>query len=626
MSLRGWIEKEVSDPRGSWTRLDGVRARPNRAFISRNVRFEPGRVKSRDGFVAGVSVTGKVSSIYDWSTALGFGYVLFFEDGTVMAINKATDVIASMYPQAGRGMVVAEAGDEAYIATYGSDGLGTGQVRISQPSIGIGTTDTAFAAPWVEVPVITDIGPGEVTQGVHKFAYIIQTRTGFTGQPGPKPGDVFSPVSFTVAAGGRTVNMAITVTVPANASFLYPIMTRADNPDRWYFVPDIAIPLSPGATTITIPISISDERLADSAEEANEHFDAITATVANVGPFYPSSVFNYGKRLAYIVVDKVYFSDPDDFQFITEDRNVIQLPGKKRIVAGGQLRGSAYLLGSQSTYEVADNGDFPSTWAPANEVSSSIGAVNPESIEWRTAGDYWWVVSRSGVYLFDGRYANKPISYFQSTDWARINWAAADRIKIRDHVTRQEVYVAVPLDGATEPTHTMCWSYARGMTFDEVDYSLDDYNTGTAFGRFGGLGIVKNPTTLLEELWITPVQAATIRKQSAGAIDDAGATIAAEWESGFVLGGAGRKKISRFGGIDCSVVGGGILTVTVYGPDRVRSTQFGIALSSSPSEDILTKIDLTEEDISVRFSAIDIAEHFDLSSFVAYHKPYSTGR
>jgi hypothetical protein len=582
-------------------------------------------VKSRPGFVAGVAVTGKVSSIYDWVNA-GFGYVLFFEDGTVKAINKANSAITSMFPQAARGMVVAEAGQNAYIALYGSDGLGAGQVRISVPVVGIGTTDTAFAAPFIEVPVVTDIGSGEVTQGVHKFAYIVQTRTGFAGQPGPKPGDVFSPVSFNVAAGGRTVNMAITVTIPANASFIYPIMTRADNPDRWYFVPDVQVVLAPGPTTINIPISISDERLADSAEEANEHFDAIVATVANAGPLSPSAVFTYGQRMAYIVNDKVYFSDQDDFQFITEDRNVVQLPGKKRIVAGGQLRGSAYLLGYQSTHEVADNGDFPSTWAPANEVSSSIGTVGPEAIETHTAGDYWWVVSRSGVYLFDGRYSNRPISYYQSNDWNRINWAAADRIRIRDLVTRQELYVAVPLDNATEPTHTMCWSYARGLTPEEVDYSLDDYNTGTAFGRFGGMGVVKNPTTLLEELWITPVQAATIRTQSAAAIDDAGATIAFEWESGFVLAGGGRKKLNRFGGMDVSVSGGGILTVTVYSPDRLRSTQFGITMSNAPGEDPQVKFDMTEEDISVRFSAIDFSETFDISNFLVYHKPYATNR
>ncbi len=625
MSLRSWLQKEVADPRGAWTRLDGVRARPNRAFFARNVRFEPGRVKTRSGFIAGVIVAGKVISTYDWINA-GFGYVLIFEDGTVKAINKANEAVTSMFPQAGRGMVVAEAGDEAYIAVYGSNGLGAGQVRISQPNIGIGTTDTAFAAPFVEVPVITDTGAGEVTQGVHKFAYIVQTRTGFAGQPGPKPGDVFSPVSFNVAAGGRALNMAITVTIPANASFVYPIMTRADNPDRWYFVPDVQVPLTPGPTTLNIPINISDERLADGAEEANENFDAIVATVANAGPFSPSFVFNYGQRMAYIVDDKVYFSDQDDFQFITEDRNVVQVPGKKRMVAGGQLRQSAYLLGYQFTYEVADNGDFPSTWAPPSEVSSSIGAVGPEAIETHTAGDYWWVVSRSGVYLFDGRYATRPISYYQSTDWNRINWAAADRIKIRDLFTRQELYVAVPLDGATEPTHTMCWSYARGLTPEEVDYSLDDYNTGTSFGRFGGLGIVRNPTTLLEELWITPVAAAAIRKQSASATDDAGATITSEWESGFVLGGDGRKKINRFGGIDVSVSGGGFLSVIIYGPDRLRNTSFSITMSNTPGEDPEVKFDMTEEDISVRFRSELFAQTFDLSSFVVYHKPYATNR
>jgi hypothetical protein len=49
-------------------------------------------------------------------------------------------------------------------------------------------------------------------------------------------------------------------------------------------------------------------------------------------------------------------------------------------------------------------------------------------------------------------------------------------------------------------------------------------------------------------------------------------------------------------------------------------------MSNAPGEDPEVKFDMTEEDISVRFSAVDFSEYFDLSSFVIYHKPYATNR
>jgi hypothetical protein len=587
-----------------------------------------GRIVSRDGFSAGVAVAGKTTSLHDWITS-GFGIVIFYEGVLVRALNKATSVISTLYTLAGRAAVVAEAGNNAFISVFGTDGLGAGQARIYQPSVSATTVDKAFSPPLTALPVITDITAGLVSQGEHKFAYIMETRTGFVGKPSPQPSNIFSPTSFTVSAGGRVLNMAITVTIPADGAFIHPIMTRVENPDRWYFVPDAQVAVTPGATTVNALINISDEMLADGAEEVNDQFgdlfESLSQRVDGTGPFNPSVVFTYGTRMAWIVDNKVYFSDPKDYQYVTEDQHVVQTAGKRRIITGCQLRGSAYLFGTQWTYSVDDNGDLPATWADATEVSGAIGTPAPLGIEWRTAGDYIWVVARSGLYVFNGQYPLRPISYYNA-EWDRINWAAAYAIQIRDRYTAQEVYVAVPLDNATEATHTFCWSYARGLTPEDVDFSLDDYNTGSSSGRFGSLGLVQDPTSLENQLWIGPLASGNIRVQDSQETTDAGATVANVWESGFVLGGAGRKKLSRFGGIDVSVVGAGLLDVTIYGPDRLRNTNFPVSMTSAPGEDPEVKFDMTEEDVSARFAAEDFGESMDVSSFVVYHKPYATNR
>ena len=254
MSLRGWIEQNVRDLRGSWTRLDGVRTRPNRAFLARNVRFDTtGRVRTRAGLTSGSLVGGKTTSLHDWVTS-GFGRVIFYEadSGKVRTLDRANFAAPAvdLYTQAGgRAAVVAEAGTKAFITVFNTAGLGVGQARVALPLFA-GTTDKAFSPPWTVSPVMSDIGSGNVTQGLHRFGYIVESRTGFFGKPSPQPGNVFTPASFTVAANGRTVRMTITVTVPVDAAFVHPIMTHIDNLERWYIVPDAQVAVTAGAATI----------------------------------------------------------------------------------------------------------------------------------------------------------------------------------------------------------------------------------------------------------------------------------------------------------------------------------------------------------------------------------------
>ena len=634
MSLRGWLTKEVRDLRGSWSRVDSNRVLPNRAFFCKNVRFDTGRILTRFGLNSFALVGGTVTSIYDWQTS-AFGRVLFFEaPDKLRSLNRSNfaEPAVTLYTLAGRAASVAEYGGQAFIAIYNNAGLGAGQAYVAIPDTAssAATADKAFAPPWTIAPVISDTGTGagQVTEGGHLFAYIVETRSGFTGKPSPQPANVFTPTAFTVAAGGRVLRMDITGTFPADAKFIHPIMTRVNNPDAWYFVPDAQVPVPIGGpATIIAVINVSDEDLANAAEPVNDEngdlFQALTQKVDGTGPFHPSVVFNYGNRLAWVVDKKVYFSDIDDPQFVTEDQHAIQIPGGRRIITGCQLRGSAYLFGPQWTYEISDNGDFPKSWARPAQVSSSIGTPCPAGIEWRTgSGDFLWVVSRSGLYMFNGQYIPRPISYYNTVEWARINWEASHVITIRDDYINQRVLMAVPLDANMECSHVFCWSYARGMTPEDVDFSFFDYD----FTAFGTIGLVQDPLTLNNVLWISPIGGGSISREDPTQLTDVGGLIDGQWESGFVLGGEGRRQINRFGGLDISIAGSGLLTYSAFSPDRLRSATDTINLSPFPGEEFQDRFDLTEEDISIGFYSAGLTSRIDLESFVVYHKPYGTGR
>src|SRR5581483_12070189 len=94
----------------------------------------------------------------------------------------------------------------------------------------------------------------------------------------------------------------------------------------------------------------------------------------------------YGRRMTYGGGTKVYISEIDNPQQITEDFNTIHLPSNRQVAFGFQLGTDYYLTGPKYTGRTRDNGDLPSTWEQPSIISESIGAPFPSCVEWRTAG------------------------------------------------------------------------------------------------------------------------------------------------------------------------------------------------------------------------------------------------
>lgn len=595
--LNEWRRKEIDDLRGQWTDVDQIAAKPNRASLAQNVRIKPGRVETRDGIAAVFPVTGRLASFYNWLTA-GLNRLIYLENDTNA---KMRDLVGgtttTLFSQAAKGLVTSEFGDKAFIASFNSAGSGAGPCRIVLPLFVSGSAvDVAFAPPWTVVPVISDDGAGNCSEGTHNFGFIVETRTGFTGKPSPAPADVFTPVAFTVSAGGRKLKFQLTVTVPADAYAVHVIMTRSDNLDKYYFVPGASAATPTGFSgTVNISINISDDLLEEDAESADDHFDALTQTVAGTAPFLPSSVVAYGKRQVYIADDVVYASDVDDPQFITAALHRIRLASQKRFITGSPFRSSLYLFGPHWTYETSDSGGVPKTWATPTEISASIGTPAIHGVEWRTGGDYIWVAAEGGLYLFDGHYPDKPVTYYESA-WKRINWTAAVySLIVRDDFVNRRVYVAAPLDAATDNTILFVIDYTRGRTPETVDITIDQYHGGDAFSA---IGVVQDQATGTNQMWIAI--AANVCKQTPSAVDangiptDLGAQVTTIYETGQVLTPADpAKRLNTFRGVEISVSGKGTLSGTLYGAGRVDSDSLtadengsALTLATAPDEAI----------------------------------------
>ena len=362
------------------------------------------------------------------------------------------------------------------------------------------TALTAGRHYWEEIAVLDD--------GRH----LSMGQTNFTVSPGG-----LIPISIVLGTDSRTIPISVTLpglTDGGGDSTLYLVMTRADNPNNWYWMPTdsqtggIGSQPVPYNTPVTLDFlaNLSDGDMAASLDSANPQFLLLTQDGSGNGPIVPSFVVTYGNRMCYGVSQTLYVSDIGEPEQITGDQHTVITPNKRAIGYAFPLPGSTdlFLTGDRWTSRVTDNGDVPATWAQPIQVSDALGAPFPCCVCWRTGGNHAWVVTEGGPYFFNGSYSDRPLSYLVSDQWRRVNWSAAYAIEMADDVTGLRLYIAVPLDGALEPTHMFVFDYTNGVNFDQVDISLDEFSRPT----FSSITVVKELAQDGMVLWIGPSEAA----------------------------------------------------------------------------------------------------------------------
>lgn len=651
MSTRYWNGKTVNNPRGAWPTTALVRAgNPSRGNVSNNVRFSPGRVAQREGTSAVFASADKVTGMYNWLapysvyTTTAQNLVLY-QDGTAIKRRRLSDssTVTLLSSLGGmRAPSFAELGPRVYFCGFDTGGTGTIQCRIHDGVIttGVPNVDVAFRGPLtVSAFSAADNGVGQCTAGTHYLAFVYQSRSGFSGQPSPVNGSaIFSPTSVTLNAGLRTIRMSVTLNTPSDAglgSAVFPIMTRADNPNKWFFVPPAfytpepwQFPISTNGWSQNVDISISDEDLATSATPADDQFNLLVAG-ASSGPFNPNFVASYGRRMMYGAGTQVYGSEIDNPQAITADFSQISLPSQRQVAFGFQLGQDFFLTGDKWTGRTRDNSDSPATWEQASLISDSLGAPFPGCVT--NFGDGLikkWIATEAGLYLFNGAFPSHPVTFFWSTDWARINWTAAYAIEMADDPTSLRTYVGVPLDGATECTHMFCIDYTNGETFDTCDVSLDNYPANVS-----SLAMVKEYSTARSNLWIGPSAAGNVVHLDTSVHDDVGTAIHSIWETGYIRQpGEMQSQTIRVGAMNLWMRGGGTApTLTWYGLDRTQSvtpvllsqgnTQV-TTLTNAPGLIYLAKGDLSPvENYTLRIDSNTTGAWWELSGIVGFARP-----
>lgn len=564
--------------------------------------------------------------------------VVIYQDGDAIKSFRQSDLAITLLLASvvgARALSIAPLDVWVFIAGYDTNGNGTIQVRITDGT----NIDVAFRGPiTLRACSVTDFGPGFCNAGTHLFGFVYQNRTGFLGRPSTT---IFSaPISITLGSDNRRIDLGVTLPPlmdgGGNAT-LSMIMTRADNPARWFFVPtnsasgSVGLQPVPFNNAIDLPFTanISDFDLADSADPADDQFLLFTQDGTGNGPTTPSFVGAYGTRMFYGSGTILFVSDQSKPQSIAADRNEIRMPNQRKFGFAFAMPGGSSLIltGDRWTAYVTDNNDTPSTWAPPLPVSDALGAPFPNCVCVRTGGNHAWIATESGVYQFIGRYADLPVTYLVDDLWKQVNWKAAYAIQIVDDTVAHKLYVGCPFGvGVIEPNSMFVIDYTNGQTYDTVDVGLDSFNPAI----FSSLAIIKEFATALSNLWVGPPAAGPVARFDATRDDDQGNAIESFWETGLVRNKEYNTTMIRVGGCEVWVRGSGTLLCFVYGPDKIKSKNPRLlsapgkpaTLSDAPGFQYMLLFDLSAiENFTIRVGTNAVGHRWELSELKPYFIP-----
>lgn len=502
------------------------------------------QVATRRGFAEAWNAGKSITVMFNWLLAGSNRLAYLNKTGSKVTLRNLSagtevDLLTGVTAETAN---FASLGARLLFAQVTSAGAGAAQAYIWDGVTAPAAADKAFQPPLTTSGMTfstSEPASGIVSKGVHNLAVVFTTRTGYETRPCPvvvgfaSSGSIadLRPGSVT-ASGNKTLRVSITGTWPASFVSAALLMTTVQNNARYFFVPGAVAAITGGTTSsVTFPdVTINDTILgASSSVEAvtatKNYFGLYSQDSSGNGPASPFKVLGYSDRAVYFVTladgtSGIFVSNKNAPQWITLANHLIQLEEKRQIVTGCVLGGSLCLFGPGWTYVCSDNTSLPISWVPPRQVDGRIGTPSVCGVSANSSLGYAWVASTDGLYLFQGSFYDPlPISYLNTADWNRINWAGPQgTIQVLDFPSAKMVLVKAPLDGAQAANAILAFDYSMGKTWDKVNYcGLWD---GPAFLDIGSIANVYNATAKVFEVYLSRYTAGKVYRSKSTAAGD----------------------------------------------------------------------------------------------------------
>ncbi len=339
--------------------------------------------------------------------------------GPILTIPLMTDF--GFVPYAGR----------AYITPFGTELVGSlnrerglnGQFLYVYKGDGTAARKAAGTAPVGALTVLNG-AVGFTDAGIHTFAVVYETDTGYLTAPG-------AAVSFTTSAN-QSVSFSNVPISPDPfvtkrhivASKVIQTYNNDVNGYQFFFIPGATIPNNVGTTLSDI--SFFDADLLSDASHLLDNFAEIKAGVG---------LCIYHNRLClwteYDNISVVRVSAEGEPEAINQiDGLLLVPPDGNPITNGAELRDVLYITKRNKTVSFVDNGDVPTSW-PLNTVDAAMGTGVHGIATVLDSGssnvDFLIVGTYKGIALFNGRYILPELSWKIQSLWLGQNFKNLNR-------------------------------------------------------------------------------------------------------------------------------------------------------------------------------------------------------
>lgn len=453
---------------------------------------------------------------------------------------------------------------------------------------------------------------GTVNLGTHLIGCIYETDSGFYTQPG---------TIIAIVCDGTT-NISITNAPIGPAGTIKRHFIASDAIQDYdgntlgfemFFIPDGIIGDN---TTTTITLDFYDTDLQISADYLFDQMTSIPAGVS-LGKFSARMVVcgpNTNASVVYISND----GSPESFNalngFIICDP--FETEGVKNSL---EYRSSLYLFKGNPghTYSTSDNGSDPSTW-DAPRIDSSIGAdiqgVSQFVDSKGANADFFLVADVNGFFLFNGSYAKDfPLSYKIQNWWDRINKKYMNSVQVVVDPTQFNIYILVPLDAATSPSHILVADYSKGLNYEDITWHI--WNSAA----FTPVSITVDLSNTTKKNYLRCAGfAGNIFDQIAGQRDDNGIAIDNYWVTALLF--EEPNWIHHYGGINLKVLGVGTLALTGYTLDYPTTSVVlpSVVLSSNPNREYLVPINVSNEKFAFKAELNAVGSYVNCREYIAF--------
>ena len=451
---------------------------------------------------------------------------------------------------------------------------------------------------------------GVIETGVHYYAVVYETASGYYTIPGP---DTFA--KFT-SDGTKKVDLS---DIPTGASGVVTkrhliatksIATASDTGNQdgysYYFVPNGTIANN---TSTTLTIDFYDVALIDRADYLFNQVDEIPAAVNLVS--FSGRMITMGEDGGenYIRISKI--NEPESFDAISGFIKIA--PEESDSIRNAfEFREILYLSKSNRLYAVSDNGGDPGTWTWISiDKGAGTGAFGVGTVldTQGTNLDYVLIATKQGLSLFNGIFAERELTYKIESLWKRINPAHFDKVQVVIDSISKKIYIAVPLDSATANSHILVGDYSRSLEPFKVRWTVWTFPSNM------------DPTSILVRFdsnsfpvlhWGSADN--NIYRISSAATNDNSTAIPTPRIQTWLCRLREGNETCHFERFIARVKGTGNLDITTLGYDAsALGTLASVALASSPGKSISVHVGVDSEALSFKLQTDAINESFTLT-------------